>query len=118
MTVHILFENDAWLPPLTDALTRRGIAYEAHFLEGGVLDLTAEPAPGVYLNRMSPSSHTRGHQGGVRLVQEWLEVLEAHGRPVINGSRAFALEISKIRQDVALRAAGIRTPRDPRGHRR
>ena len=110
MTVHVLFENNDWIPPLAEALDRRGVPWTPHYLEGGLLDLTRSPDPGVYLNRMSPSAHTRGHQGGVLLVREWLGLLEAHGLPVINGSRAFSLEVSKIRQDVALRAAGIRTP--------
>lgn len=110
MTVHVLYENPAWLPPLTDALDARGLPWRAHDVQGGTLDLTAVPPPGVYINRMSPSAHTRGHQGGVTFVREYLSLLEAHGRMVINGHRAFSLEISKIQQDIALRRAGIRTP--------
>ncbi len=109
--LHILFENDAWLPPLETALRDRGVPYELHFMDGGEVDLSRAPAQGVYLNRMSPSSHTRGHQGGVQHVRDLLLWLEAHGRRVINGSQAFELELSKVRQDLALRAFGIRTPR-------
>ncbi|MCB9677934.1 MAG: alpha-L-glutamate ligase [Alphaproteobacteria bacterium] len=109
-TVHILFENEAWMAPLRDALARRGLPVEEHFVEGGTLDLASTPPEGVWINRMSPSSHTRGHQGGVAFVKEYLHHLEAHGRRVINGSRAFALEVSKVRQDLALRRAGIQTP--------
>jgi hypothetical protein len=111
MKLHILFENDAWLPPLTKALDDCGVPYELHFTEGGTLDLSSAPPQGVFLNRMSPSSHTRGHQGGVQHVRELLGWLEAHGRRVINGSRAFDLELSKVKQDIALRALGIQTPR-------
>ena len=111
VTVHILYENADWLPPLTSALAARGLPYEAHFLDGGLVDLTREPPEGIYVNRMSPSAHTRGHQGGVTFVREYLSLLEAHGVRVINGSSAFALEVSKIRQDLTLRAAGIDTPR-------
>lgn len=110
MALHILYENPAWLPPLESALVRRGVDYELHHTDGGSFDLAGEPPLGVFLNRMSPSSHTRGHQGGVRFAAEYLEHLEAHGRRVINGSRAFALELSKVRQDRALRAFGIPTP--------
>jgi hypothetical protein len=110
-TIHILFENEAWMPPLREALVARGLPFEEHLVTGGHLDLAAVPRDGVFLNRMSPSSHTRGHQGGVVFLQQYLHVLEDHGRRVINGSRAFALEVSKVRQDLALRAAGIRTPR-------
>lgn len=111
MTVHVLFENPDWMPPLRSALADRGLSWEEHFCDGGMVDIGAVPAEGVWLNRMSPSSHTRGNQGGVQFVREMLTWLEAWGRPVINGSGAFALEVSKVRQHAALTAAGIRTPR-------
>ncbi|MBX2797143.1 MAG: hypothetical protein KTR31_05730 [Myxococcales bacterium] len=110
-TIHILFENEDWMPPLRAALEARGLAYEEHLVTGGHLDLASVPRDGVFLNRMSPSAHTRDHQGGVRFLQQYLAVLESHGRRVINGSRAFGLEVSKVAQDIALRRAGIRTPR-------
>lgn len=109
--IHILFENESWLPPLVAALEERGLPYQRHFLDGGVLDLAESLPAGVWINRMSPSSHTRGHQAGVTFVQELLDVLESSGHTVINGSRAFALEVSKLKQDAALRRAGILTPR-------
>jgi len=111
MTVHILFENEDWMPPLRDALASRGLHWQEHFVDGGTLDLTQLPADGVYINRMSPSAHTRDHQGGVSYLKEFLAFLEISGRRVINGSNAFALEVSKVRQDSALRAAGINTPK-------
>ena len=111
MTVHVLYENEAWLPPLREALDRAGLPVVEHFVAGGTIDLAAIPPEGVFINRMSPSSHTRGHQGGVTFVKEYLAVLESHGRRVINGSRAFAIEVSKIRQDALLQAHGILTPR-------
>lgn len=110
-TVHVLFENEAWMPPLRAALDARGLPYEEHLVTGGHLDLASVPRDGVFVNRMSPSAHTRDHQGGVRFLQQYLAVLESHGRRVINGTRAFGLEVSKIAQDIALRRAGIRTPR-------
>ncbi len=110
MTIHILYENDAWLPPLVDALHERGLTSRPWFVEGGAVDLAQAPPEGVYVNRMSPSAHTRGHQGGVAATREILAWLESHGRRVVNGSAAFDLEVSKVRQDIALRAAGIQTP--------
>lgn len=111
MRAWILYENEDWLPPLLDALTRNDVPFEPLFVDGGVIDLAKEPEPGVYVNRMSPSSHTRGHQGGVQFMREYLTFLESWGRRVINGSRAFELEVSKTKQDIALRAQGIQTPR-------
>ena len=110
MTVYVLYENDAWLPPLAAALEARGLRWEPRFVAGGTIDLSRFPEEGVFVNRMSPSAHTRGNQGGVRYVAELLGWLEASGRRVINGSDAFALEVSKVRQDWTLRAAGIDTP--------
>lgn len=109
--VHVLFENEAWMPPLRAALAERGLTVREHFVFGGALDLHAAPPEGVWINRMSPSAHTRDHQGGVVYLRQLLAWLEDHGRRVINGSRAFALETSKVAQDLALRRAGIRTPR-------
>lgn len=111
MTAYILYENADWLGPLTDALEAEGVTYETLFVDGGVIDISQEPPEGVYINRMSPSSHTRGHQGGVQYMREYLTYLESWGRRVINGSRAFELEVSKVKQDIALRRHRIRTPK-------
>jgi hypothetical protein len=110
-TVHILYENEAWLPPLLSGLEAVGLRHELHHVHHGLLEATAIPAPGIYVNRMSPSSHTRGHAESVDLMSETLAWLEGHGRRVINGARAFALEVSKFRQDLVLRRHGIQTPR-------
>lgn len=109
-TVHVLFENPAWLPPLTAALEAESLPYELVEVWRGVIPPDSEPAEGIYLNRMSPSSHTREHHESVALMSEMLAWLEHHGRTVINGSRAFSLEISKLRQHLALRRHGILTP--------
>jgi hypothetical protein len=111
MTLHVLYENPTWLPKLEAALRRRRVPYALHFVDGGTFDLSGSPPTGVFLNRMSPSSHTRGHHGGVRFLSEYLGHLEAHGCCVLNGGQAFALEMSKVKQYRALRALGIRTPR-------
>jgi len=63
-----------------------------------------------FLNRISPSSHTRGHTESINLTKEMLIWLESNGRRVINGSQAFSLEISKVRQYQSLREVGLRTP--------
>ena len=110
-TVHILYENDAWLPPLLSGLESEGLRHVLHHVHHGRLEANQVPEPGIYVNRMSPSSHTRGHQESVDLMSETLAWLEGHGRRVINGSRAFALEVSKFRQDLVLQRYGIRTPR-------
>jgi len=60
---------------------------------------------------MSASYYTRDHLFGPELTAIVLAWLERHGRRVVNGTRAVALEVSKAAQYAALAAAGIRTPR-------
>jgi hypothetical protein len=110
-TVHVLYENPSWLPPLVAALEAEGFPYHLVEVVDGSLDPDAPPPEGIWLNRMSPSSHTRGHGNSVELMREVLAWLESWGRRVINGSGAFELEMSKLRQHLALRRHGIDAPR-------
>jgi hypothetical protein len=110
-TVHILYENAAWLPPLTDALKEVGFPIRLWPINSGIIDPSEEPPEGLWINRISPSSHTRGHDHSVGLTREILAWLRAHRRRVINGLDAFELEMSKLRQDIALRRHGILTPK-------
>lgn len=109
--VYILFENEEWLPPFTFELDLAGVPYEKWFVQRGHIDIQEEPPHGVFLNKMSPSSHTRGHFESVDFTREILGWLESHGRRVVNGTKAFALEVSKVQQYAALERAGIRTPK-------
>ena len=109
--IHVIHENDAWVEPLRTAFQERGLPYAEWFLSDGVVDLASEPPQGVFYNRMSASSHTRGHRYAPELTAATLAWLESHGRRVVNDGRALALEISKVAQYEALRAHGIRTPR-------
>jgi hypothetical protein len=110
-TVHVLFENPAWLPPLVDGLAAEGFPVRLVELVEGSIDPDEPPPEGIWLNRMSPSSHTRGHAHSVELCREVLGWLEAWGRRVVNGAAAFELEMSKLRQHLALRRHGIDAPR-------
>ena len=110
LPVVVLYENPDWLPPLEAGLKAEGLDYELREVWRGIVDPAEPPKEAIYLNRMSPSSHTRGHLESVDLMIETLAWLEHHGRHVVNGSRAFALEVSKLRQDMVLRKHGIKTP--------
>jgi glutathione synthase/RimK-type ligase-like ATP-grasp enzyme len=110
-TIHVLHENPAWLPPLAEGFRAAGVPWTEWFLDEGLVDLGAVPPEGVFYNRMSASSHTRGHRHAAELTSVVLAWLERHGRRVVNGSRALDLEISKIRQYTALERAGLATPR-------
>ncbi|MEC7984323.1 MAG: alpha-L-glutamate ligase [Myxococcota bacterium] len=111
-TIHILFENPDWLPPLINALAEAGFTDVRQVkLSQGLLDARAEPPEGIWINRISPSSHTRGNIHTVQLARDFLYWLELHNRRVINGLPAFELEMSKFRQDLVLQRYGIRTPK-------
>lgn len=110
--VHVLYENPDWLPPLLDGLAAEGFdRVNPVELVEGLLDPARAPAEGIWINRISPSSHTRGHAATIEMGREALYWLEAHGRRVVNGLDAFELEVSKFRQDLVLRRWGIQTPR-------
>src|SRR5215467_14213978 len=108
--IYVIHENAAWLEPLAAALEAQGLPWRDWFLDRGVFDLSRPPPTGVFYNRMSASSLTRGHRYAAELTVSVLAWLERHGRRVVNGSRALDLEISKARQYAALEKAGIRTP--------
>ncbi|QBI19301.1 alpha-L-glutamate ligase [Egibacter rhizosphaerae] len=111
MTVYVLHENPTWFGPFAEALEAEGLAWEDWHLDGGSLNLDAPPPEGVFWSRMSASAATRGHDRAIAHTRTVLDWLEAHGRRVVNGRRALELEVSKAAQHVALRAAGIATPR-------
>src|SRR6476619_2873093 len=108
--VHVIHENGIWVEPLRAAFNELGTPFEEWFLDRGVLDLRAAPPEGVFYNRMSASSHTRDHRYAAEYTGAVLAWLTRHGRTIVNGERALALEISKVAQYQALATAGIETP--------
>ena len=109
--VYIIHENSAWVEPLREALDSQATDYEEWFIDRGQVRIDVAPPPGVFYNRMSASSHTRGHRHAVDLTQPVLAWLEAHDRRVVNKGRALQLEVSKISQYIGLHQFGLRTPR-------
>ncbi len=109
--IYVIHENADWVEPLYRALTRHGMPFEDWSLIEGRIDLESPPPEGVFYNRMSASSHTRGHRYSPEMTSVVLAWLERHGRRVVNNSRALQLEINKCAQYAALNAAGIRTPK-------
>lgn len=109
--IYVIHENDAWVEPLRAAFAERSLPHEEWFLSEGVFDFNAPPPQGVFYNRMSASSHTRGHRYAPELTAGVLAWLQSHGRRVINNGRALQLELSKLDQYATLARYGIRTPR-------
>ena len=109
--IYVIHENDAWVEPLRDAFTEQELPFEEWFIDGGKLDLSEEAPEGVFYNRMSASSYTRGHRFAPEQTSVLLAWLERDGSRVINGSRALQLEVNKVAQYAALSTHGITTPR-------
>lgn len=109
--IYVLHENREWTAPLLRELSARDLPHEDWFLDEGKLDLDEPPPEGVFYNRMSASSHTRGHRYAPEYTAAVLAWLESHGRRVINPGRALQLETSKVAQYATLVQHGIRTPR-------
>ncbi len=111
LPIYALHENPEWFPPFAKAFADRGVEVVEWVLTDGVLDLDSTPPEGIFWSRISASSHTRGHTLSKDYTRAVLSWLEAHGRRTINGRRVLELEMSKVDQLTALRAAGIDTPR-------
>jgi hypothetical protein len=109
--VHVIHENPDWYPPIAAALDAAGVPHAQWVLGDTMLDLDAAPPAGVFWSRMSASSHTRGHPHAKDQTRGVLSWLEAAGRRVVNGRRVLELEMSKVEQLTALRAAGFDVPR-------
>ncbi|MGH7043944.1 MAG: ATP-grasp domain-containing protein [Acetobacteraceae bacterium] len=108
--LYVIHENNAWVEPLRRELATLGTPYEEWLLDRGLLDLRQAPPDGVFYNRMSASSHTRGHEYAPEYTAAVIEWLHRHGRTVVNGRRALQLEVSKVAQYEALAQHAIPTP--------
>lgn len=109
--VYAIHENTEWIPPFAAAFAAEGVPLEEWLLTDGSIDLSAEPPQGVFWSRLSASAPTRGHATSKEYGRAVLRWLESWGRTVVNGSRVLELEVSKVAQHAALRAAGIEVPR-------
>ena len=111
MKAHIIHENDDWTLPLKTELKNLGVEFEDWHVEKANIDLGKNHPEGIFYNRMSASSHSRGHRYAPEFTATILNWLKNHKRRVINNGSALALEISKSLQYLRLSESGIKTPR-------
>ena len=110
--IGILYEHPEWFKPLFAELERRGLPYERIEAHDHRFDPSARTAPySLVVNRMSPSSYLRGHTNAIFHAQQYLAHLDELGVPLVNGPRAYGLELSKARQLSLLAALGLPHPR-------
>ena len=109
--IYIIHENDEWIVPLRKELQEINAPFEEWHLGKRNVDHLDKPPLGIFYNRMSASSHTRGHRYAPEYTAVVLNWLEKNKRRVINNSKALSLEISKSLQYKELESFGIKTPK-------
>jgi glutathione synthase/RimK-type ligase-like ATP-grasp enzyme len=107
----VLFEHPEWQKPLFAALERRGIDFGTIDLKRGTFDPASLPPGPLYFNQASPSAYVRGNTRAVPFAFALIRSLELSGARVLNGSRAFSLELSKSAQIALMRQLSVPHPR-------
>lgn len=107
----VIYEHPEWQKPLFAALNRRGVNYTTIDLKRAAFDPDAAPQAPLYFNQASPSAYVRGNTRAVPLCLSLMRSLEQAGTRVLNGSRAFSLELSKSAQCALMKSLQIDHPR-------
>ena len=107
----VYYEHPEWFRPLFAELDRRSIHYlridaGCHAYDANATDRKYA----LFFNRMSASAYLRGNAQGIFFTRDYLAYLERIGTRVINGYKAFSLEISKAAQLALLHSLGLATP--------
>jgi glutathione synthase/RimK-type ligase-like ATP-grasp enzyme len=106
----VLFEHPEWQKPLFTALAARGIRFRRYDVKQAAFDPAEVPEARLYFNQASPSAYVRGNTRAVPLALALMRSLELGGARVLNGSRAFSLELSKSAQVALMRRLAIAHP--------
>jgi len=107
----VLYEHPEWQKPLFSALDHRGVRYAALDLKRAAFDPDRVPEAPLYFNQASPSAYVRGNTRAVPFALSLMRSLELGGAKVLNGSRAFSLELSKSTQAALMQRLNIAHPR-------
>ena len=94
----MIHENKEWLQPLEKVLLDKGIPFTEWNMVDKTINLFISPPEGIFFNRMSASSHSRGNRYCPELTTGLISWLEVNKRLVLNGSNAQRLELSKMVQ--------------------
>ena len=110
MDLVVLHEHPEWQAPLFSALEARRVSFAPFDLKRAAFDVDQVPAARLYFNQASPSAYVRGNARAVPFALSFMRSLEMAGARVLNGSRAFSLELSKSVQGSLLHRLGIDHP--------
>jgi RimK-like ATP-grasp domain len=110
--IAIYYEHPDWFRLLFAELDRRDLHYTAIEADQHQYDPRQTESDFLLLfNRMSPSAYLRGHGQGIFYTLAYLEHLERLGTRVVNGRKAFSIEISKALQLSLLASLGLPYPK-------
>jgi Na+/melibiose symporter-like transporter/glutathione synthase/RimK-type ligase-like ATP-grasp enzyme len=114
--VYVIHDNPVWVEDLRAALESIHVQYEewvigADGVNGVAVDMSQPPPPGVFFNRVSPSSHIREKRYACEYTLALLHWLEAHGCRVIDGEDSHEHSVSKVAAYAQLQRCGVRVPR-------
>jgi len=109
--IAIYYEQQSWFVPLFSQLDARSAHWIRVDARNHQYDPEAEVDYSLVFNRMSPSAWQRGNGHGIFYTLNYLKHLEEKGVRVVNGSRAFAHEISKAIQLTNLKSLGLDFPK-------
>ena len=109
--VAIYYEQQSWFVPLFNQLDARGANWLKVDARNHQYGPGASAEYSLLFNRMSPSAWQRGNGHGIFYTLNYLKHLEEKGVRVVNGSRAFAHEISKAIQLTNLDSLGLDYPK-------
>src|SRR5438309_11195990 len=107
----VLFDHPEWQKPQFSALERSVVRFGTFDLKHGCFDPNEVPEAHLYFNQASPSAYVRDNTRAVPLALSLIRSLELGGARVLNGSRAFSLELSKSAQAALMQRLGIIHPR-------
>lgn len=112
LPIAVFHEHPDWFRPLFTEFERRGTSYVRLDAAAHTFDpFEREPKYSLVVNRASPSAYIRGHAASTFYTQHFLRHVERLGIPVVNGSAAYALELSKATQLDLLESLGLPSPR-------
>jgi glutathione synthase/RimK-type ligase-like ATP-grasp enzyme len=97
--IAIFYEHPDWFRPLFAELERREVPFVQLDANAHSYDPAEEESPySLVVNRASPSAYLRSDAESTFYTLQWLRHLERLGVPVVNGSEAYSMEISKALQ--------------------
>jgi glutathione synthase/RimK-type ligase-like ATP-grasp enzyme len=113
--IYIIHDNPKWLQSIHNELKKQGMEYQEWNLNTtpkhiNKIKLDEPPPEGIFYNRVSASSHTRGARYSLEYCRHIVLWLEKWGRRVINGSHTIGIEASKLQQYLLLHKGGIGVP--------